>query len=435
MSDGLKGVLAENCPLRVHISRDCSISCIQGVSMICSLIKKINSVCLTFDLDETKDFVPLMKQLKRCECISYVQLNNPKDRIKFNDYLRALQVGRMLSCVRMLNIVRPDIGEKAPELNIGWHMRTMRLVECESLSFSRRFLEAAIGQKSIWGLHLVDCLLDHGCLEVLQQILRKFPQHIRYLSILSIRASSFRVAEFLSGIAGLRKLCTLEMSFDELSRQEESSFECILLKNTLEKLRLVKCTFSKEHLEALSNWFPQMSTLRNLSFVCLVVHDSIAFQQMICSVRHLHCLESITIERTSLSDEILDVLSSVLSELNDIKWVNLAKIGSDHHPSRLQNLFRAIASCKRITALTFEDMQINDALMPSICEMVESLEDLRDLTLWKNAFSANALEDLSVALERRSNSLNILDIKDNEGSRNERVVKLLQKNCRSVIHD
>ncbi|ELU10023.1 hypothetical protein CAPTEDRAFT_193316 [Capitella teleta] len=248
ISDGLKSVLAENCPLRIHISRDCSISCIQGVSMICSLIKKKHSVCLTFDLDATKDFIPLMKQLKRCECISYVQLNYPQDRIKFNDYLRALQ-------------------------------------------------------------------------------------------------------------------------------------------------------------------------------------------RMISAIRHLHCLESINIKMTPLNDEILEVLSSVLSELKYIKWVTLAKIGSDHHPSRLQNLFRAIASCKRITALTFADMHIDDALMPSICEMVESLEDLQDLTLWKNTFSANALEDLSVTLGRRPNKLNMLDIKDNEGSKNERVVKLLQRNCRSVIHD
>ncbi|ELU14998.1 hypothetical protein CAPTEDRAFT_186284 [Capitella teleta] len=438
ISDELKSVLAENCPLRIHISRDCSISCIQGVSMICSLIKKEHSVCLTFDLDATKDFVPLMKQLKRCKCISYVQLNYHKDKIKLEDCLRALQVGRALSCVRGLIIGHSDIGKVTPELNIGPHMYSMTLIGCKSLSFSRRFLEAVMGQKSssFRGLHLTDCCLDHGCFEMLQQILKKFHRYIRYLNILNINNdSSFRVADLLSDIAGLSNLRSLDISLDLLNRQEISNFKSILQKNTLQRLRLIKCTSPKELHDALSHCFPKMSTLRHLSFFFNEVHDSAAFRRMISAIRHLHCLESINIKMTPLNDEILEVLSLVLSELKDIKWVTLVKIGRDHHPSRLQNVFRAIASCKRITSLIFADMHIDDALMPSICEMVESLEDLQDLTLWKNTFSANALEDLSVALERRPNRLNILDIADIEGNRSERVVKLLRKNCRSVIHD
>ncbi|ELT93621.1 hypothetical protein CAPTEDRAFT_192766 [Capitella teleta] len=440
ISDKLKSVLADNCPPHIHLSRDCSISCIQGVSMILSLIKEKNTVNLTFDLDITKNFVPLMEQLKTSKCISNVQLNYPKDGMKFNEYLDALQAGQALSWVRTICIGHPDISKGEPKLNIGRHMFSMKLQGCESMGFSLRFLEAVMDQecsyaRGLKGLHLADCHLNQECFDMLQQIMKSFSRHIKYLNISNVNASTFRVADLLSNIAGLSNLCSLNISLSSFERQDRNNFERILQKNSLTKLRLTKCNFSGELPEALRNCFPKMSNLRNISLFSNEVQDSPAFRQMISEARHLHCLQSINIVRTSLSDETLEALTSVLSELKDIMWVTLDRIGSNHHPSKFQNLFRAIAGCHRITSITLTGMHIGDALMPSLCKMVESLKDLQDLTLWQNAMSANALEDLSKALEHRPNKLNILDIADNEGSRSERVVELLQRNCRSVIHD
>ncbi|ELT99699.1 hypothetical protein CAPTEDRAFT_217196 [Capitella teleta] len=437
ISDRLKSVLAENCPLRIQISRDCSISCIQGVSMICSLIEKKHTMDLTFDLDTTKDFVPLMQQLKQCERIVYVKLNYPKDGIKFNECLDALQAGRALSCVRRIAIGYPDIGEGEPKLNIGQHMFSMRLQGCKSMGFSLRFLEAVMHQecsctRGLGDLHLAYCHLNQKCFEMLQQIMSKFSKHIRYLNISNVNASTFRVADLLSNIAGLRNLCSLNISLSSFKRQDKNNFEKILLKNDLKKLQLTKCNFSDELPKALRKCFPKMSNLRNILLSSNEMQDSPAFRQMISEARHLHRLQSINIVTLPLSDETLEALTSVLLELNDITRVTLDRIGSDHHPSKLQNLFRAIAGCHRITSLTLRGMCIGDALMPSLCDMVESLKDLQYLTLWKNAMSANAFEDLSKALEHRPNKLNILDIADNEGSRSERVVELLRRNCRRL---
>ncbi|ELT99654.1 hypothetical protein CAPTEDRAFT_213366 [Capitella teleta] len=440
ISDRLKNVLVKNCPFRVRISRSCSLSCFEGVSMICSLITKKHSVSLIFDLNPTRDLVTLFEKLESCKCISLVQLNYPTDWVKFNDCLRALQVGRTtLSCVRSLSIGHPDIGEGAPELNIGQHMHTMKLLDCESVSFSRRFLEAVMAQKcstfeGLLGVHLPDCTLDSECFAMLLEILKKFHQHIRYLNISNVNTErNFRIAGLLSDIAGLKNLCFLEISLEELNFEEKNSFKQILQKNTLDKLHLLKCDFSEELHKALSDCFSRKSNLKNISFIHH--QDSAVFRQTLSAVSHLRDLKSISIERTPLSDETLEMLTSVLLKLNRLTWMTLDRIGSDHHSERLQNLFKAIASCKSITGLTLAGMPIDDVLVSFLCEMVKSLEYLQDLTLWKNELSANALEDLSEALEHRANKLNILDIKDNEGSENGRVVELLQRTCRSVIHD
>jgi hypothetical protein len=94
---------------------------------------------------------------------------------------------------------------------------------------------------------------------------------------------------------------------------------------------------------------------------------------------------------------------------------------------------RSISECKQLEELWLREMKIGDELMKEICEMMDSLVNLRELNLEVNDLSSSALSSLANFLQEKRKRFQVLDIYENKGSKDEDAVMQLHRLC-NVVH-
>ena len=72
-----------------------------------------------------------------------------------------------------------------------------------------------------------------------------------------------------------------------MTTEEKERFANVLSKNTIEYLRLYKCSFTEELCDVLTTAFPQMSTLQELSIEWPSIADDAAFRHLRSIARDL----------------------------------------------------------------------------------------------------------------------------------------------------
>jgi Ran GTPase-activating protein (RanGAP) involved in mRNA processing and transport len=105
------------------------------------------------------------------------------------------------------------------------------------------------------------------------------------------------------------------------------------------------------------------------------------------------------------------------------------------HALRLQRLMRSISQCKQLEILWLWEIKIGYELMKEICEMIDSLVNLRELNLFVNDLSSSALSSLANFLQEKRRRLQVLDIGNNKGNKDEDAVRQLQQYCNVVYYD
>ncbi|ELU07296.1 hypothetical protein CAPTEDRAFT_195932 [Capitella teleta] len=486
----LNDVISEHCPVCIHITRDCSPSCLKGALHILNICR-MKSCCieLIFDLGATTDFIAIMKKSAECEGVK-VQLLGCTSMKQLDECLAAMNTGQKASCVRNVWVISPQVDEQDVRQNVmsfGDRMHAMRLYGCHNVQFSLQFLKAAQKSLGLKVLSMDRCEMDDFCMKLMQQLLKNpFLEDINCVS-------TNNMAQLLPIIADLNRLHKLSISLDDMDEKEIRTFGNLLKKNTLQWLSLDRCSFSAELCNTLSQCFPEMPFLRSLLILNSYVGDQAEFGRSLSAARHLN-LERLCLYNIELNQNNLEIICGVLPELTDIKllFVNavdlnhdqlpqtptlaessesplLSTVGLNHtkvpwtnrrllpmcvllghigpplncnhlaaqlssHATRLQELFGAIARCQKLEELSLAGMQIGDNLIDDVSKMLMSLKKLKCLDLRGNKLTNNALKQLSQRLHERPKMIQKLDITGNQGI-NEDTVSELQKCVTYVMRD
>ncbi|ELT89729.1 hypothetical protein CAPTEDRAFT_202654 [Capitella teleta] len=96
-----------------------------------------------------------------------------------------------------------------------------------------------------------------------------------------------------------------------------------------------------------------------------------------------NCSDYITTQilESELNDNQIALLSDVLRPWRNLQELNIY-FDKDVSVAEclLRKLFEAIAGCHRLQILRFEYLEIGDSVVPSVCRMLESLNQLRQFT-------------------------------------------------------
>jgi hypothetical protein len=264
-----------------------------------------------------------------------------------------------------------------------------------------------------------------------------------------------------------------------MTAEQEESFKQLIQANKLWLLDLSGSKFTSQLSSLLAAHWSHMTSLRNLWLWHIRIVDEAAFGEAILASGQLR-LHEVSLQRSTLSEKNFSILCSVIPKWSNIELLSIRGLCikpdnggescSSNSPQCLRELFRAIVECKRLTKLWLDSMHTGDNLIQDVCAMILSLQCLRELSLRGNNLSAEALRTLAQCLKQRRRNieqsqqqhshseedsidpiwrnlmmmlhpltsdqkrarLQVLDIRFNEGSKDEETVKQLQKLCNLV---
>ncbi|ELU14822.1 hypothetical protein CAPTEDRAFT_202772 [Capitella teleta] len=372
----LADVICKGRPPLINIHYYCSASCRRGMLKLCNL-RFQPPIPMNVDLRDSRDeermsFVQKLIKCKSIECAKIWIV--PDDHTELWNDVREWRIGQANS-VQQVSIHCGYIrGIPCEEFSFGNHLSELQLIGFQpSHSY---VLEAAL-HKPLTSLQLIDCdELDDGCISQIHQLLRNQRQSLQRVQLTSPWHQHFGF--FLADFAQMENLQSLEISLNDSTDEEMRSLEAILKRNKLSKLTIDSRDYSGSLYSVLNEGFNSMSSLRELHLECVdIIH--------LPNLRHLDLINFSLLRYSILNDDGIAVLSDVLRS-----WRNLQhlRIDFDYDVSvaecSLRKLFEAIAGCHRLQILHFQWLEMADSVVPSVCEMIESLKQLRKFTsIWQ----------------------------------------------------
>ncbi|ELU10731.1 hypothetical protein CAPTEDRAFT_210758 [Capitella teleta] len=357
--------------IKIHLN--CSASCRKGMLKLCNLRFQPPipmNVHLGNSRDEEKmSFVQKLIKCKSIECSKIWIV--PDDHTELRNNVREWRIGQANS-VQQVSIQCGFIkGIPCQEFSFENHLSELELFQFEpSLSY---VLEAAL-HKPLTSLQLIHCFeLDDRCISLIHQLLRNQRQRLQRVQLTSSPRQQRHFGFFLADFAQMENLQTLEISLKNSTDEEMRSLEAILKRNKLSKLTIYSSKYSRSLDSVLNEGFNSMSSLRELHLRCVnIIH--------LPNLRHLDLINFSLLD-SKLNDDGIAVLSDALRS-----WRNLQQLSIEFDKDvsvaecSLRKLFEAIAGCHRLQILRFNRLKMADSVVPSMCRMIESLEQLREFT-------------------------------------------------------
>ncbi|ELU16120.1 hypothetical protein CAPTEDRAFT_220295 [Capitella teleta] len=192
-------------------------------------------------------------------------------------------------------------------------------------------------------------------------------------SVQQVSIDCFNI-EGIPHFAQMENLQSLEISLNDSTDEEMRILEAILKRNKLSELTIDSYKYSGRLESVLNEGFHSMSSLRELRLRRVnIIH--------LPNLRHLDLINFSLLRTSTLNDDGIAVLSDALRS-----WRNLQQLSIDFDKNvsvaecSLWKLFEAIAGCHRLQILHFDCLEMADSVVPSVCEMIESLKQLRKFT-------------------------------------------------------
>ncbi|ELU15272.1 hypothetical protein CAPTEDRAFT_193746 [Capitella teleta] len=371
----LVDVICKRRPPLINIYDDCSVSCRRGMLKLCNLrfqppIRMNVDLSNSPDEEEMMSFVQKLIKSKSIEC-SKIWIN-PNDTKLWND-VRGLRIGQADS-VQQVSIYCLNIkGIPCEEFSFGNHLSELELI---SFNPSRSFLLEAALHKPLTSLQLIRCELDDRCISLIRQLLR----NQRNLQRVQLTSWQRHFGFFLADFAQMENLQSLEISLIDSTDEEMRSLEAILKRNKLSKLTIHGdyFSYSRSWYSVLNEGFNSMSSLRELHLERVnIIH--------LPNLRHLYLI-NFSLRDSELNDDGIAVLSDALRSWRNLQQLRIHFNYDDEDvyvsvaECSLRKLFEAIAGCHRLQILHFDQLEMGDSVVPSVCRMIESLKQLRKFT-------------------------------------------------------
>ncbi|ELU03348.1 hypothetical protein CAPTEDRAFT_192262 [Capitella teleta] len=367
----LADVICKRRPPFIKIYDYCSASCMKGMLKLCNL-RFQPPIPMNVHLGDSRDEEKMSFVQKLIKCNKSIECSKiwikPRDHTELRNDVRGLQIGQTDSfqqvSIQCINIE----GIPCEEFSFGNHLSELELISFKpSLSY---VLEAAL-HKPLTSLQLNCDKLDDGCISLIHQLLRNQRQSLQRVQLTSSWQRHFGF--FLADFAQMENLQSLEISLIDSTDEEMRSLEAILKRNKLSKLTIHSDYYSRSLDSVLNEGFNSMSSLRELHLRRVeIIH--------LPNLRHLDLI-NFSLLPSELNDDEIAVLSDALRS-----WRNLQQLRIDFYSRvsvaecSLRKLFEAIAGCHRLQILLFKYLEMADSVVPSVCEMIESLEKLRKFT-------------------------------------------------------
>ncbi|ELU09187.1 hypothetical protein CAPTEDRAFT_202801 [Capitella teleta] len=380
----LADVICKGRPPLINIYDDCSASCMKGMLKLCNLRFQPPipmNVHLGYSRDE--EMMSFVQKLIKCKSIECSKIwIMPFDHTELWNDVRGLQIGQAnsfqqvgINCYRIKGnrlfaaLLRKI---KRRRVSFGDHLSELELIWFKpSLSF---LLKAAL-HKPLTSLQLIHCYkLDDRCISLIHQLLRNQRQSLQRVQLTSLSWQQQHFGRFLADFAQMENLQSLEITLIDSTDEEKRILEAILKRNKLSELTIYSSKYSRSLDSVLNEGFNSMSSLRELHLRFVnIIH--------LPNLRHLDLINFCLLRYSTLNDDGIAVLSDALRS-----WRNLQQLRIDFDrfssvaECSLRKLFEAIAGCHRLQILHFNRLKMADSVVPSVCEMIESLKELREFT-------------------------------------------------------
>jgi hypothetical protein len=250
----------------------------------------------------------------------------------------------------------------------------------------------------------------------------------------------------------------LTLSFGEMDEETEEKFGRLLEENRLTALCISKSIFSSELCCVLSSHWSYMTSLVKLELDDITIRDQVEFNKLLLGLARLRLIECGLMD-LELTDENCIALCRVLPQLKKLRGFNIIRLGftcnmidanfiteSSPHAKetqttlgfkgralRLQRLMQSISKCKKLKKLMLIMMNIGDEMRKELCNMIDSLGNLRELSLLANELSSDGSSYLAKFLQEKRRRLEMLYMGFDETPKEEDLKKL-QPFCNVVLH-
>ncbi|ELU14900.1 hypothetical protein CAPTEDRAFT_185549 [Capitella teleta] len=367
----LADVICKRRPPLIKIHWNCSASCRRGMLKLCNLrfqppIRLNVHLIDSRNKEEKMSFVQKLIESKNIEC-SKIWIK-PFDHTELRNNVRGLRIGQADSVQQVsINCGFNIEGIPREEFSFGNHLSELELIRFNP---SHSFLLEAALHKPLTSLQVINCdKLDDRCISLIHQLLRN-QRNLQRVQLTSLSWQQ-HFGRFLADFAQMENLQSLEITLNYSTDEELRILEAILKRNTLSKLTIHSCDYSGSLCSVLNEGFNSMSSLRELHL------DGVNIIRL-PNLRHLDLI-NFSLWNSKLNDDVIAVLSDTLRS-----WRNLQQLRIDFYydvaECSLRKLFEAIAGCHRLQILYFEYLEMGDSVVPSVCEMIESLKKLRKFT-------------------------------------------------------
>ncbi|ELU18613.1 hypothetical protein CAPTEDRAFT_216908 [Capitella teleta] len=347
-------------------------SCMKGILKLGNL-RLQPPIPLNVDLRDSHDAekISFVKKLMKCKNIKCSKICiDPRNDTRLQNIVSELRIGQANS-FQQVNIDCGYIKRNPCEgFSFGHHLSGLELLWFKP---SHSYLLEAALDKPLTSLHFIECYtLDDRCISLLHRLLRN--QHLQSVQLTSLSPWKPHFGRlFFADFTQLENLQSLEISLIDLTDEEMRILKAILQSNKLIKLGINSCDYPRSLESVLNDSFPSMLSLRELQLLRVnIIH--------LPNLRHLN-LVNISLRPSTLNDNQIALLSDVLRSLRNLQELHI-DFYSDVSVAEcsLRELFEAIAGCHRLQILRFEYLEMGDSVVPSVCRMIESLEQLRKFT-------------------------------------------------------
>ncbi|ELU06598.1 hypothetical protein CAPTEDRAFT_213051 [Capitella teleta] len=372
----LAEAIVDRCP-HINVHRDCSASCLKAILMLGNLqLQSAIPLNVNFGNPCDEEKISFAKKLIECKSIDCSRISiYPRNDRELRYIASELRVGHTDSFPHVNIIDCDDTMRNPSSVAAGLHKKSRRVFGSfgdglaglclHSFDSAYSSLMEAVLDKPLTSLQFMECELDDRCSLLIHRLLLN--QHLQKVSVLS---PGRHMGSFLTDIAQLINLESLEISLFDSTQEEIRSLDTILKSNKLSKLTIDSYDFTDWH-SVVNDCFRSMSSLRELHLINILD---------LSNLRHLN-LQKFTLQSDMNDHKVIALLSNAVRSWHDLIEMEIDfKYASFAECSR-QKLFDAIAGCPRLQILRFENLMIEESVIQDICTMIESLEHLRQITL------------------------------------------------------
>ncbi|XP_072553203.1 ribonuclease inhibitor-like isoform X2 [Salminus brasiliensis] len=178
----------------------------------------------------------------------------------------------------------------------------------------------------------------------------------------------------------------------------------------LETLRLERCSLTEESCSVLASVLRSVNSLKDLNLSKNNLQDS-GVKKISEGLKSKHCrLETLSLERCSLTEESCSVLASVLRSVNSLKDLNLSE--NELQDSGVKELSEGLKSehCK-LEILSLESCSLTEESCSDLVSVLRSVNSLKDLNLSKNNLLDSGVKKISEGLKSEHCKLETLSLK------------------------
>ncbi|ELU10399.1 hypothetical protein CAPTEDRAFT_188021 [Capitella teleta] len=416
----IEAVITRNCAPEIGIHSKCSFHCLSGITSIFSISDlppdSLSLIIGCLSRIELTDVISMLRVIAKSKSIGRVTLYHPNaDRL--NIFLNAMRVGQSDSSVQRIKIDYPDVASFDGTMSIGEHTRAMELCYNRDVNLSLAFLRSA-QNKRLASFEMIDSELNLECVGLLSAILNQS-------RLINLSLDVLGVAQFIPSSTDLKQLRSFNINVSGITKECWPNFNRLLHNQSLQKLTIKFCDFSKKYCDDLRQNFQNMPSLNNVYFKGGWINDSRGFGRVLSSVRNLQIL---SIDNIDFKLEDVEVICKVFPKLTKLKALKLSvclemcssDLYSDSEASNFncfllfrkpqtkqtkrtrphgqrepensqftgfQRIIRAISKCELLEFLSlgnYNRMPIGDDAIEDVCSAVTSLKRLKYLHMPKN---------------------------------------------------